>query len=180
MRYRHAHRRPERQCSVSWDDTVRHDGGSDTSMRILDRFVEAGGTLIDTANNYPFWNGTGDESETAIGKWLAKPGNRDRIVLSTQVRSPPLVPGTGLETAEGLSAKAIDSALEGSLRRLGTDHIDAYWTHIEDRSVPLAETVDAWRITSTPDVSGCWSEQSRDVAVRSRPRDRPAGRSSRL
>ncbi|MER6400052.1 aldo/keto reductase [Kitasatospora sp. NPDC001603] len=115
-----------------------------TSFEILDHFVESGGTVLDTANNYAFWldGATGDESEEVIGRWLASRGARDRVVISTKVGARPTVPGTGLETAEGLSDKAVRTALEGSLRRLGTDRVEVYWTHIEDRSVPLAETVD--------------------------------------
>ncbi|SNT50529.1 Predicted oxidoreductase [Streptosporangium subroseum] len=114
---------------------------------ILDRFAEAGGALLDTANNYPFWNegATGDESELAIGRWLAARGNRDRVVLSTKCGGRPTVPGDRtLDSAEGLSATAIAAAAEGSLRRLGVDHVDVYWAHIEDRSVPLEETLGAF------------------------------------
>jgi aryl-alcohol dehydrogenase-like predicted oxidoreductase len=115
------------------------------SFAILDRFVEAGGTLVDTANNYVFWldGSTCDESETTVGRWLASRSARDRIVLSTKAGARPRVPGTGMETAEGLSAKALRAAVEGSLRRLGTDRVDLFWAHIEDRSVPLEETLDA-------------------------------------
>lgn len=114
-----------------------------TSFAILDRFVEAGGNLIDTANNYAFWlpGFTGDESETTVGRWMASRGVRDEVLISTKAGARPTVPGTGLETAEGLSAGAILSAAADSLRRLGTDRIDLYWTHIEDRSVPLEETL---------------------------------------
>ncbi|WP_214409645.1 aldo/keto reductase [Sphaerisporangium fuscum] len=114
------------------------------SFAILDRFVEAGGTMIDTSDNYPFWveGATGDESEATIGKWLAARGNRDRVVLSTKCGARPTVPGDRtLDSAEGLSASAIRSAVEGSLRRLRTDHIDVYWAHIEDRATPLEEQV---------------------------------------
>ncbi|TXL91951.1 aldo/keto reductase [Streptomyces sp. IB2014 016-6] len=116
-----------------------------TSFAILDRFVEAGGNLIDTANNYAFWlpGGTGDESETTVGRWMASRGVRDEVLISTKSGARPTVPGTGLETAEGLSAGAIREAAADSLRRLGTDRIDLYWTHIEDRSVPLEETLGA-------------------------------------
>ncbi|MET9397864.1 aldo/keto reductase [Kitasatospora sp. NPDC002965] len=118
----------------------------ETSFRILDRFVEAGGTVLDTANNYAFWldGATGDESEEVIGRWLADRNARDRVVISTKVGARPSVPGAGLEAAEGLSEKAIRAGIEGSLRRLGTDHVDVYWSHIEDRSVPLAETVETF------------------------------------
>ncbi|MCI3226843.1 aldo/keto reductase [Streptomyces sp. NP-1717] len=116
-----------------------------TSFAILDRFVEAGGNLIDTANNYAFWipGSTGDESETTVGRWMASRGVRDEVLISTKAGARPSVPGTGLETAEGLSAGVIRQAAADSLRRLGTDRIDLYWTHIEDRSVPLEETLGA-------------------------------------
>ncbi|MCO6009478.1 aldo/keto reductase [Actinoallomurus purpureus] len=118
-----------------------------TAFAILDRFVEAGGTLIDTADNYAFWaeGGAGGESETVIGRWLADRGARDQVVISTKVGAQPTVPGTSWrESGEGLSPSAIRSAIEGSLRRLGTDRVDVYWAHIEDRTVPLEETVDAF------------------------------------
>lgn len=105
-----------------------------TSFAILDRFVEAGGNVIDTANNYVFWlpGTTGDESETTVGRWMASRGVRDDVLISTKGGARPTVPGTGLETAEGLSAGAIGKAAADSLRRLGTDRIDLYWTHIGD------------------------------------------------
>ncbi|MEU4574547.1 aldo/keto reductase [Nonomuraea sp. ATR24] len=123
--------------SVSREDT----------FAILDRFVEAGGSMLDTANNYPFWveGRTGDESEQTIGAWLAARGNRDQVFLSTKVGARPTVPGdVTLDSAEGLSAPAVRAGVEGSLRRLGTDHVDLYWAHIEDRSVPLEETLGAF------------------------------------
>ncbi|MFC5661386.1 aldo/keto reductase [Kitasatospora misakiensis] len=115
----------------------------ETSFAILDRFVENGGTVLDTANNYAFWIGdaTGGESEAVIGRWLASRKARDQVVISTKVGARPTVPGAGLEAAEGLSEKVIRAGIEGSLRRLGTDHVEVYWSHIEDRAVPLDETV---------------------------------------
>ncbi|MCW2870405.1 aldo/keto reductase [Actinacidiphila oryziradicis] len=115
-----------------------------TSFAILDRFVEAGGTLIDTADNYCFWEPgrTGDESESTLGRWLAsRPGLRDQVHLATKAGGRPVKPGGTLEDAEGLSAPVLREALQGSLRRLGTDRVDLFYTHIEDRSVPLEETV---------------------------------------
>lgn len=116
-----------------------------TSYAVLDRFTELGGTVIDTANNYSFWvdGGTGDESEDVIGRWLADRRNRDQVVLATKGGARPATPGTGLENAEGLSGKAVRAAVEASLRRLGTDRVELYWAHIEDRATPLAETVAA-------------------------------------
>ncbi|RJL33080.1 aldo/keto reductase [Bailinhaonella thermotolerans] len=119
----------------------------ETSFAILDRFAEAGGTVIDTSNNYAFWldGATGDESETVVGRWLASRGARDRMVISTKVGARPTIPGDRtLDHIEGLSAAAIRKGAEGSLRRLGTDRIDVYWAHVEDRSVPLEETVGAF------------------------------------
>ena len=118
-----------------------------TAFAILDRFVEAGGTLIDTADNYAFWvpGGVGGESETVLGRWLADRGTCDQVVISSKVGAQPTVPGTTWrESGEGLSAAAIEAAVEGSLRRLGTDRIDVYWAHVEDRTVALEETVDAF------------------------------------
>ncbi|MEV7806258.1 aldo/keto reductase [Microbispora sp. NPDC088329] len=118
-----------------------------TSFAILDRFVEGGGTMLDTANNYPFWmdGATGDESEATIGRWLTSRRNRDKLVISTKCGARPSVPGARtLDAAEGLSAGVVRAAIEGSLRRLGTDHVDVYWAHIDDRSTPLEETVAAF------------------------------------
>lgn len=116
-----------------------------TSFAILDRFVEAGGNLIDTSNNYVFWlpGSTGDESETTVGRWLADRHLREEVVISTKFGGRPTVPGSGLETAEGLSAPVVRKAAQESLRRLGTDRIDLYWSHIEDRTVSLEETLGA-------------------------------------
>lgn len=115
-----------------------------TSFEILDRFVELGGTFIDTANNYAFWTGTGDESEDMLGRWMNSRGNRDSLVLATKLGARPRTPGTGLENAEGLSAAAIRHAVRGSLARLGTDRVDVLYAHIEDRSVDLEETMGAF------------------------------------
>ncbi|WP_432868778.1 aldo/keto reductase [Microbispora rosea] len=111
---------------------------------LLDRFIDGGGTLIDTANCYAFWsdpNGAGGHSERVIGEWLAKrPGLRDRVLLSTKAGAQPVGGGEWPANREGLSAAAIKTAAEDSLRRLGTDHVELFWTHMEDRSVPLEET----------------------------------------
>ena len=119
-----------------------------TSFRLLDEYVDAGGEWIDTANCYAFWqdpSGHGGQSEELLGRWLAqRPGVRDRIKLATKVGCEPLWPGSFPEHAEGLSTKAIDAALETSLRRLGIDHIDLYWAHRDDLSTPLEETVAAF------------------------------------
>ena len=119
-----------------------------TSMALLDRFVDQGGAWIDTANCYAFWadpSGVGGQSERMIGRWLAaRPARRDRVRISTKVRQQPTVPGRWPESAEGLSAPVIRDAIQNSLRRLGTDHVDLYWAHAEDRTVPLDDTVAAF------------------------------------
>lgn len=119
-----------------------------TSMRLLDRFVERGGTWLDTANAYSFWSDPselGGQSELLLGRWLARrPGMRDRVRISTKMRYQPLAPGPWPASAEGLSATAIRSAVQLSLQRLGTEVIDLYWAHGEDRGVPLEESVGAF------------------------------------
>ncbi|MEU8248031.1 aldo/keto reductase [Nonomuraea sp. NPDC048916] len=151
--------------------------GEDDSFAILDRFFEAGGTMLDTANNYPFWveGRSGDESELTVGAWLAARGNRDEVFLSTKVGARPTIPGdTTLDSAEGLSAPVVARAVEGSLRRLRTDYIDVYWSHIEDRSVPLDETLGAFdelarqgriRSAGASNVSAWRLERARSLSV---------------
>ncbi len=119
-----------------------------TSFALLDRFVEAGGTTIDTANCYAFWRsdtGAGGQSEALIGRWLAaNPGLRDSLVLATKVGQEPRAPGVFEAPWEGLSAGVVAREFERSRERLGVDSIDVYWAHGEDRSVDLAETVAAF------------------------------------
>ncbi|MEU4448993.1 aldo/keto reductase [Actinosynnema sp. NPDC050801] len=114
------------------------------SFELLDRFVDAGGGWIDTADSYAFWvdpAGVGGQSETVLGRWLAaRPGVRDRVRISTKVGSAPVGGGR----SEGLSAGVVGSAIEGSLRRLGTDHVELYWAHVPDPDTPLEETVGAF------------------------------------
>ncbi len=118
----------------------------DTSKQLLDQYFEAGGRFLDTANNYAFWfkGTTGGESEALLGRWMKERRNRDQIFLATKVGGKPLAPGTGLENMEGLSASTIEKAVDGSLRRLGTDYIDLYYAHIDDRETPLEETLAAF------------------------------------
>jgi aryl-alcohol dehydrogenase-like predicted oxidoreductase len=119
-----------------------------TSFDPLDAYVDAGGTWIDTANCYAFWQhptGHGGQSEEVLGRWFAqRPGVRDRVKLATKVGCEPLWPGSFPEHTEGLTSKAMDAALEASLRRLQTDHIDLYWAHRDDLNTPLDETVAAF------------------------------------
>ena len=111
-----------------------------TSHRVLDAFADAGVSLVDTADVYQTWvpGHRGGESEALLGEWLAKPGNRARVVLATKVGSPM---GDG---STGLSQAHIAHSVEQSLRRLRTDHIDLYQAHRDDPSIPLAETLEAF------------------------------------
>ena len=106
-----------------------------TSFDVLDAFVDAGGTMIDTADVYSAWvaGHRGGESETVIGQWLERdPSKRAKIVIATKV---------GFMT--GLSPDTIASACDESLRRLGIETIDLYYHHKDDPSVPLAESLGA-------------------------------------
>ncbi|WP_413812476.1 aldo/keto reductase [Streptomyces sp. OE57] len=114
------------------------------AFAILDRFTDLGGTFIDTANTYAFWvpGGTGAESEELLGRWLASRRARDRVVLATKVGALPDPLGAPWpQHAEGLSHKVVRAQAEASMRRLGTDHLDVYFAHIEDRRTPLEDTV---------------------------------------
>ena len=111
-----------------------------TSFRLLDAFVDAGFNLIDTADVYSrFAPGNhGGESETIIGKWLKQGGRRDHVIIATKV---------GLEMGQhrsGLSKAYILRAVEDSLRRLQTDHVDFYQSHREDPDTSVDETLQAY------------------------------------
>src|SRR3954452_1732263 len=119
----------------------------DTSFAILDRYVEAGGTFIDTANNYAFWvNGTqGGESEQLLGRWLKSRGVGDELTIATKVGGRPPRPAHQLsENLEGRSARVVHGALERSLDNLGRDHVDLSYAHIDDPAVPLEEQVETF------------------------------------
>jgi aryl-alcohol dehydrogenase-like predicted oxidoreductase len=108
------------------------------SFELLDAFVDHGFNLIDTADVYEAWvpGNEGGESETIIGNWLKKSGKRDRVVIATKVGKWARYPG--------LSPTNIKEAVEDSLRRLKTDHIDLYQSHEDDAKVPLEETLRAF------------------------------------
>jgi aryl-alcohol dehydrogenase-like predicted oxidoreductase len=131
----------------------------ETATAILDRFVEAGGTFIDSSNNYNQWSGHGGESEELLGRWMRSRGIRDDLVIATKCGARTTVAGSPDDQHwEGLSAATIDSAIKGSLSRLGVDRIDLYYAHIDDRSTPLDETVAAFGqlvADGIVDVIGC-------------------------
>jgi aryl-alcohol dehydrogenase-like predicted oxidoreductase len=99
--------------------------------RILDRFVAAGGNLIDTADTYE-----DGESERTLAPWLAR--HRDEVVLATKVRFEVSDPG-----GQGLAPDRIRAACDASLRRLGVDVIDLYQVHAPDADVPIEESLEA-------------------------------------
>jgi aryl-alcohol dehydrogenase-like predicted oxidoreductase len=110
------------------------------SFKLLDAFVGSGFNFIDTADVYSKWapGNRGGESETLLGKWLKRPGNRKKVVLATKV---------GMEMGpnkKGLSRSYIMLAVEDSLKRLQTDHIDLYQSHTDDPETPLEETFEAY------------------------------------
>ncbi len=111
------------------------------SFELLDAFVEAGFNLVDTANIYSTWvpGHQGGESETILGEWFKASGKRDRVVLATKV---------GMEMGDGskgLRRETIIAAAEASLRRLQTDVIDLYQSHIDDAETPLEESLSAFQ-----------------------------------
>jgi aryl-alcohol dehydrogenase-like predicted oxidoreductase len=110
-----------------------------TSFSILDAFVDHGLNFIDTADVYSAWvdGHQGGESETIIGKWLKDSGKRDKIVLATKVGM--------LSTRPGLSAANIEAAVNDSLKRLKTDYIDVYFSHLDDAKTPLVDTLGAYQ-----------------------------------
>ena len=106
------------------------------SFAVLDRFVEHGGGMIDTADVYSAWvpGHKGGESETMMGAWLRESGARDKVLIATKVG---MMPG-------GLKPDRIRDAVQGSLDRLGTDVIDLYFAHKDDPDVPLDEVLGAF------------------------------------
>ncbi len=114
-----------------------------TSFSLLDAFVDGGFNLIDTADVYSRWapGHTGGESETIIGQWLQRSSRRGQVLIATKVGKPMGDDGSG---KAGLSRRWIRQAVDDSLRRLQTDHIDLYQSHDDDATTPLEETLSAF------------------------------------
>lgn len=104
-----------------------------TAREVFDRYVEAGGNFLDTADLY-----TGGHSEELLGKFISERGLRDRVVLATKFT---FNGDAGNPNAGGNGRKNIYRALEGSLRRLQTDYIDLYWLHAWDTVTPVEEVI---------------------------------------
>ncbi len=111
-----------------------------TSFKLLDAFAAAGFNSVDTADVYSKWvpGHTGGESEIIIGEWMKRSGNRNKIIVATKV---------GMDMGDGkkgLSKSHILRSAEDSLRRLQTDYIDLYQSHVDDPDTPLEETLGAY------------------------------------
>lgn len=111
-----------------------------TSLKLLDAFIDSGLNMVDSADVYSSWvpGHKGGESEELIGKWLARGGQRDKLLIATKC---------GMEMgpdAKGLSRGHITRSVDASLKRLGTDYIDLYQAHMDDRETPLEETLSAY------------------------------------
>ena len=111
------------------------------SFRLLDAFVAGGFNLIDTADVYSRWASghAGGESETIIGNWLKARGGRDRVVIATKLGSDM---GDG---KKGLSPGYMVRAVEDSLSRLQTDHIDLYRSHRDDPDTPMDQVLETYQ-----------------------------------
>lgn len=142
-----------------------------TSFSLLDAWLDAGFNFIDTADVYSRWapGHAGGESETVIGNWLRASGKRNRVVLATKV---------GMDMRDGrigLRAARIREAVEASLRRLRTDHIDLYQAHKDDPDTPLEETLEAFgrlvqegkvRVLGASNYSAARLREALDVSAR--------------
>lgn len=108
------------------------------SFAILDKFYEAGGRMVDTAQAYSFWveGHSGGESETVIGKWLASRGVRKEMLIATKVGV--------FAAAGGLAPDKVAEELEKSLERLQTDYVDLYYSHRDDPETPLDEVASGY------------------------------------
>ncbi len=110
------------------------------SFQLLDAFTGAGFNAIDTADTYSRWapGHTGGESERIIGEWMKRNGNRKKVIVATKV---------GMDMGEfgkGLSKAHILRSAEESLKRLQTDYIDLYQSHVDDPNTPFEETLGAY------------------------------------
>ncbi len=112
----------------------------ETSIALLDQYLERGGFFLDTANIYARWipGFQGGESETLLGEWMKERKNRHSMVVATKVGFE--MPGV----ERGLRAHQIETECEKSLRRLQTDYIDLYYAHVDDYRTPPEETLEAF------------------------------------
>jgi aryl-alcohol dehydrogenase-like predicted oxidoreductase len=116
-----------------------------TSYRILDAYFDQGGNFLDTADCYVFWieGFTEDASETLLGQYLADRGNRNDVFLATKLGARSVDRDDGTRGWEWASPKSIYRAIDGSLQRLGVDHVDLLYIHVDDRDTPLEDSLEA-------------------------------------
>jgi aryl-alcohol dehydrogenase-like predicted oxidoreductase len=108
------------------------------SEAVLSFYADNGGNFIDTADMYSQWapGHIGGESERIIGEWMAKRGNRQKMIIATKVSK--------LDTRPGLKAANIRAACDESLKRLKSDYIDMYYAHQDDLDTPIEESLGAF------------------------------------
>lgn len=113
-----------------------------SSFSVLDAYWDAGGRFLDTANAYARWipGFQGGESETLVGEWLKERGRSGEAFIATKVGFP--TPVDGLDF--GVSRDQVTRAIERSLERLGVERIDLYYAHVDDRTAPLDERLEAF------------------------------------
>jgi aryl-alcohol dehydrogenase-like predicted oxidoreductase len=144
-----------------------------TSFNLLDAFVAGGGNLVDTANSYSRWapGHVGGESETVIGRWIARRGHHDDVVIATKV---------GSDMGQGercLRRDYILREVEQSLRRLNVDAIDLYQSHWDDEKTAFEETLETYarlieqgkvRAIGASNLTAARLSQALDVSARDR------------
>ena len=115
-----------------------YSADKENSEAVLSFYADNGGNFIDTADMYSQWapGHIGGESETIIGNWMKKRSNRSQMIIATKVGK--------LDTKPGLSPSNIISACEDSLKRLGSDYIDIYYSHQDDLDTPIEQSLGAY------------------------------------
>ncbi len=113
--------------------TTRWGSGEDSSRAVFNAYVEAGGNFVDTADVY-----SSGRSEEMLGGFISERGLRDQIVVATKAG---FAAGRGPH-AGGNGARHLHAALDGSLRRLRTDHVDLFWLHVWDSVTPAEELLE--------------------------------------
>jgi aryl-alcohol dehydrogenase-like predicted oxidoreductase len=115
-----------------------YSADKENSEAVLGFYADNGGNFIDTADMYSQWapGHIGGESETIIGDWMAKRGNRQKMIIATKVSK--------LDTRPGLKAANIKAACDESLKRLKSDYIDLYYAHQDDLDTPIEEILGAF------------------------------------
>jgi aryl-alcohol dehydrogenase-like predicted oxidoreductase len=115
-----------------------YSADKENSEAVLGFYADNGGNFIDTADMYSQWapGHIGGESETIIGNWMKKRSNRSQMIIATKVGK--------LDTKPGLSPSNVISACEDSLKRLGSDYIDIYYSHQDDLDTPIEQSLGAY------------------------------------